>query len=299
MRLGAIDIGTNSCRMLVVDYNESNYREVKRSLKITRLGEGVDENKKLSGKAVNRSLEAITAFIREMKELKVDRVGIVGTSALRDVSNSQVLINRVKKNTGYELRVISGREEACLVYKGASSSINDNDFIIIDIGGGSTEFIWEDEKLNLISLDMGSVRMTERFMGNFGELISDNNIKRIETEVTRMIKENNISLLNKRSAIGVGGTITTLAAIDLKMTNYNSDLIHGYQLTSLRVIEILDMLKDKGLEDRKNITGLEPDRADIIIAGTVILKVIMELLALTSITVSERGILYGVIDGLL
>ncbi|ACL68815.1 Ppx/GppA phosphatase family protein [Halothermothrix orenii] len=300
MKVGAIDVGTNSCRMLAVEQYGDKLEEICFDLKTTRLGQGVDEKRLLNYDAVRRTLYAIEFFVNKMEGLGVERIRIVGTSALRDVRNSNILLDVVKRRTGYELEVISGVEEARLTYTGASFDINGNDFLIIDIGGGSTEFIWQQPSgLSFKSLDMGAVRMTERYIKTPDKPVDSQDLARIKEVINRMLKGKlklNPAGIN---VIGVGGTITTLAAIDLKMKKYDRDKVHGYKITRDKIEEILLRLAGKTLEERRKIVGLQPERADIIVAGTIIALAIIDYLALDHITVSEHDILYGLIKEML
>ncbi len=293
MRLGAIDVGTNSCRMIVVDYKDGEIKEIKRNLEITRLGEGVDKNKELTEQAINRALFAISSFVKEMRRLKVEKIKINGTSALRDVNNAYKLLDAVKKETGYNLDIISGEEEARLNYIGVAYTNSNN--LIIDIGGGSTEFIWLDnDRVNYESLDMGSVRMTERLISDNQKTVTQGELSAIESDVKELInKEIGCKISNIEKAIGLGGTITTIAAIDQGMTVYDLNKIQHYILEIETVKTIRDSLSNKTLEQRKKVNGLQAGRADIIIAGIQILYVIMDILNIKEILVSEHDLLYG------
>ncbi|MFP4660658.1 MAG: Ppx/GppA family phosphatase [Halanaerobiales bacterium] len=296
MRLGAIDVGTNSCRMLAVEYNQGTIKQIKRGMKITRLGQGVDNNKRLDGEAVERTLKAIVDFVNQMNEIEVEKISINGTSALRDVDNSSQLVDGVYEKTGHTLNIISGDEEARLNYIGVSHHEHINN-IIIDIGGGSTEFIWQkDGEFSYKSLDMGAVRMTERFVVDPEDIIGEQEMILIEKEVRNLIKkELNVNVTDIDKAVGLGGTITTIAAISQQMIEYDTDKIENYGLKIEKIKEILDRLKDMVLEQRKKVEGLQSARADIIVAGIQILYVSMVELKLREIIVSEHDLLYGAI----
>lgn len=294
IRLGAIDVGTNSCRMLVVDYKNGEIKEIKRDLKITRLGEGVDHNKKLTERAINSALIAISSFVKEMRSLEVNQIKINGTSALRDVNNAHKLHDAVEKETGCKLDIISGEEEARLNYIGVASNNSDN--LIIDIGGGSTEFIWLDnDRINYKSLDMGSVRMTERSISDSQKTVTQGELLAIEKDVKELINKIAGNISNIEKAIGLGGTITTIAAIDQGMTEYDHNKIQHYVLEIETIKRIRDLLRNKTLDQRKKVNGLQVGRADIIIPGIQILYVIMDILDIKEILVSEHDLLYGTI----
>lgn len=299
MRLGAIDIGTNSCRILVVDCSQGYFNELKKDLKITRLGEGVDSNKFLTRDAISRTLTAIIDFVQEMKALNVDVITVNGTSALRDVNNGEILVDKVREETGLQLNIISGAEEARLNYLGAGNE--ENNSIIIDIGGGSTEFIWKDKAGEIIykSLDIGSVRMTERFIKEPEKEVSEKDLMGIEADLKTIMKGQIDSIpQNIDKAIGLGGTITTIAAIDQKMVKYDFTRIQGYILEKIQIEKILEKIYKMNLEERIKIKGLQAGRADIIVAGLKILDTIMDILGLEHITVSEHDLLYGAIKEL-
>jgi exopolyphosphatase / guanosine-5'-triphosphate,3'-diphosphate pyrophosphatase len=297
LRLGAIDVGTNSCRMLIADHCQGRYQEIKQALITTRLGEGVARKGVLKKEAIERTLKAIEVFLQVMKKAGVDKIGLVGTSALREVSNADILLNKLKE-AGLNLKIISGQEEARLVLKGVSLELDDYNLLTIDIGGGSTEFIWRDKnQINYQSLKLGAVRLTEMFLSHPERPIIENELNILEKYISSILKELNYQGDNL-SAIGVGGTITTLTAIDLGLKVYDHNQIHRHRLKYNRVKKILTQLSGQSLMERQNILGLEPERADIIIAGTVILKVIMEQFSLQEITCSEQGLLYGIVSEL-
>ncbi|MFI5358771.1 MAG: Ppx/GppA family phosphatase [Halanaerobiales bacterium] len=296
MRIGAIDLGTNSCRMLLADYSQGKVKEVKKELRIVRLGEGVDRNRHLSTEAAERALQVILEFVEEMKAHSVEAITIIGTSALRDVNNAFLLAERIREKTGLELNIISGAEEARLNYLGAGLEGDGN--LVLDIGGGSTEFIWQDEggKLNYRSLDMGAVRMTERHIRDVEKEISAEELQLIEEDVRRTMEGKLKDIpVNIHRAVGLGGTITTLAAIDQGLEEYDSARIHGYLLHRKQIEGILQRLAELNLQERRKIRGLEPGRADIITAGTKILATIMDILVIESVRASEQDLLYGAI----
>ena len=297
MRVGVIDVGTNSCRMLAVDCRGGDIEEIKRDLIITRLGEGVDQNAYLLDIAIERTRSAICSFINEMNILGVEEIRINGTSALRDVNNAESLVQKVKKETGCILNIISGREEARLSFLGVGAT--DTNKMIIDIGGGSTEFIWQDnQEIKFKSLNMGSVRLTERFISNPKDRVSSLEISFIEREVESLINRE-IDPVNFHKAVGLGGTITTIAAVEQKMDKYDISKIEGYKLISTGLKKTLNRLRKMTLKERKDVKGLQEERADIIIAGIVILSVVLESLGLKSVIVSEKDLLYGAVKDLI
>ncbi len=300
MRAAAIDIGTNSTRLLIAEKNKGGINILNRSLEITRLGEGVDKSLLLNEKAVKRVLRALNNFREKLLKYNVKNIKIVGTSALRDVKNAEVLSERMKEKFGMELEIISGEKEAELNYKGAAADL-ENKFLLLDIGGGSTEFIWpkKDRKLqdSLIfkSLDIGCVRMTERFVKNPALILPDREAESIAKYTSNLLKENEINISSDFFIRGVGGTITTLAAIKLSLEKYDSSQIESIRLTTDDLFSIYSKLKNVSLNKREKITGLQPKRADIITAGVIILITVLKHLDVNKISVSDRDILYGLI----
>lgn len=293
MKAAAIDMGTNSARLLIAEYIEGKYKVSDRGLITTRLGEGVDKSGFLQEKAISRGVKAVKKFKNKIDSEKVKEVAVIGTSALRDVDNADIYSDLLKKETGYKLKIVSGSEEARLIYQGVSLDFKTDNLLIIDIGGGSTEFIWQDSKVNYKSLNIGAVRMTERYITDSDRPLQESKYKQIYNKISEELNKLNIGTAQPQAA-GVGGTITTLGAIDQKLTKYDSNKIHGYRLKLAVVKQILNELKNKTLAERKDIAGLQPERADIITAGTIILAIIMEKFKLDEITVSENDILFGI-----
>lgn len=300
MRAAALDIGTNSTRLLIADYTDNNFEILDQDMVITRLGQGVDDSRLLNNKAMERTLTVLKEYSDRIERYNVDDIKVVGTSALRDVENSDYFIALVKEKTGLELEVISGREEAGFIYNGAKTDIEEDDFLIIDIGGGSTEFIWQNKsKVKEISLNIGAVRLTERYIEKSVTPLPADSLSLLKDIVSEEIKKSIVKDIKAQKIIGVGGTITTLAAMDLKLESYDREKIHHYSLGKKRIDIISNLLISSDLEERKNMAGLKSARADIITAGTVILQKIMERLNFTEITISERDILFGMLDGII
>ncbi|WP_078811188.1 Ppx/GppA phosphatase family protein [Selenihalanaerobacter shriftii] len=291
-RMAAIDIGTNSTRLLIGRLLETGQiRPLVTELRTTRLGDGVDASRSLKGEAMNRVIKALKEYKELINQQKLDKVRVVATSAVRDSSNQREFIKKVKIETGLEVDVISGEEEAELSYlgviKGLSNSLLDAN-LVIDIGGGSTEFIFgsKNEIKERRSIDVGAVRMTEKF--EEVEQRRDLIVRELFSITERFQNKSKILL-------GVGGTITTLAAIDQNLAIYNRNKVHGYSLGFPTVKKIFLDLKAKTISERKKVTGLQPKRADIIVAGIQILLEIMERLGKKEVVVSESDILDGII----
>ncbi len=294
MKAAAIDMGTNSVRLLIVDFINGEYKVIERGLITTRLGEGVDKNGFLKPVAISRTLKAVREFKNKTDREKVEEVVVIGTSALRDVDNAEKFSYILEEETGLKLKIIDGSEEARLIYSGVSLDFKTDNLLIIDIGGGSTEFIRQDSGIYYRSLNIGAVRMTERYITDPARPLKESEYNEIYNKVSEKLDKLDI-ISGQVQAAGVGGTITTLGAVDQRLETYDSSKIHGYRLKLSAVKKILTELKIKTLAERKNIAGLQPERADIITAGTIILEVIMEKFRIEKITISEKDILFGIV----
>jgi len=294
LRAAAIDIGTNSCRLLIAEKKANKSLDVlSRKLEITRLGEGVDQNRFLKEEAVNRVYKALEKYKKIIDKFQVDKVRVVGTSALRDVENPNLLTDKIRK-LDLELEIISGEKEAELNYLGAASNLNEN-FLLIDIGGGSTEFIWPNTSdINFKSLDIGCVRLTEKFISDPREKISSLEQKEIQSYVENLLKKK-LDLNKEFKVKGVGGTITTVAAVKLALEEYDSSKIENLKLEYFELENIINRFADLDLKARKKVKGLQPKRADIITAGLIILKTILNYINVKELYVSDHDLLYGLL----
>lgn len=283
LRVAAIDIGTNSTRLLVAEYTGDRLNRIETGLVTTRLGKGMASGK-LQAETMLNTAGAVGMFYRKAMDLGAEAVVAAATSAVRDASNKADFLELVKERTGLAVKVLSGEEEAALSYRGVISGLpfEHGSTLVIDIGGGSTEFIWlQGDRLNLASVNAGAVRLTA---AGADEAATYDILRPTLEQVKRSCPER---------IVGVGGTITTLAAIDQQLAHYDPDRVHGYSLSALSVGRILKMLGDMEVGERRKVPGLQPERADIIVAGVTIVKIIMESLGLERMVVSECDILYG------
>lgn len=275
MRVGAVDLGTNSTRLLVADVDGGRVEEVARSLSITRLGEGVDTRRKLLPLPIARVRNVLTDYRRELERLGAERTLAVATSAVRDADNGEAFLGEVEWSYGFTTQLLTGHEEARMAWRGVSSGrALEPGTLVIDIGGGSTELITADRHE---SIDVGSVRMTERL----GEHASA-----IDAYVSELAPD-----LDVTSAVGLAGTVTTVAALELG--GYDRDRVHGHVLTAEAVDRQLERLASTPLEERRSLPGLEPERAPVIVAGVAILRALMRRYRLDRIEVSEHDLLHG------
>jgi exopolyphosphatase / guanosine-5'-triphosphate,3'-diphosphate pyrophosphatase len=278
VRVGAVDLGTNSTRLLVADVEDGVVRELARGLRITRLGEDVDTRRKLLPVAVARVRNVLADYRRELESLGADRTLAVATSAVRDADNGEAFLAEVEWSYGFATRLLSGDEEAELTYRGVAAGRGiEPGTLIVDIGGGSTELIlpsWH------VSLDVGCVRLTERF----GE-----DADAAGAAVATLLPDWPVE-----RAIGVAGTVTSLAALDLGLVDYDPERVHGHVLSSTAVDEQLHRLASLTLEQRRQLPGLEPDRALVIVPGAAILREVLRRYDLDAIEASEHDLLHGV-----
>ncbi|MFZ5646246.1 MAG: Ppx/GppA family phosphatase [Bacillota bacterium] len=283
-RVAVIDIGTNSTRLLVADVSGSGKVDpVYTCLKTTRLGEGIENGVLLPG-PVSRTVGAIAEMKEKGLYMSASVIVAAATSAVRDAANRDRFVEEVLRETGIRIRVLYGPEEAYMSYLGVTAEFGGDlpSTVIVDIGGGSTEFTWKSGGvISCRSVNAGAVRMTE---GGHGDRVILDIMKAALDEVKRD---------RPGHLIGVGGTVTTLAAIELGLKVYDRALVHGYTLTRAGIFRLLDMLVKAGPEGRKRIPGLQPARADIIVSGVRILLLIVEYLELKEIRVSEADLMYG------
>jgi exopolyphosphatase/guanosine-5'-triphosphate,3'-diphosphate pyrophosphatase len=297
---GVVDIGTNSCRLFMaeVEKNGEGYsikRKLYKELEITKLGEKVNDNGYLLDSAMNRTSKVLKSYSDKMISYGVTEKLVCATSATRDSANRDEFIARVKNESGLEIKCITGDEEAKLSFKGAVNDIEE-ELLLVDIGGGSTEFIkGSGDKINFMkSFNIGAVRVTEKFFENDNH--SEENIRSAEQWVKNEIEEIKELSSKKFLLAGVAGTVTTNVTVLEKMAEYDAEKVHRYKLTMENIDENIRLYLSKNIEERKKIKGLPPKRAEVIIAGTFILKWIMEILGRDEILVSENDILEGMME---
>ena len=279
MRVAAVDLGTNSTRFLVADVENGAVQEIARGLRITGLGEGVDARRRLLPLPIARVRNSLSDFRREIERLGAERALAVGTSAVRDADNGEAFLGEVEWSYGFKTRLLSGGDEAALTFRGALLGRNDADgTMVVDLGGGSTELVTVE---HAVSIDVGSVRMTEQF----GE-----DVEAIAARVRELLPAE----LAPQRAIGVAGTITSLAALDLGLDAYDPERVHGHVLSAAAVDEQRQRLAALSLEERRRLPAFEPDRAPVIVAGAAIVREILRSYGLDGIEASEHDLLHGV-----
>lgn len=299
MRIGAIDIGSNSTRLLIADVANDRVSELARDSIVTRLGDGVDAAGTLNQPAIDRVRAAIAEFARRIDAAACERVGGVATSAVRDAANGDAFARGIGEEFSIPIEVISGDREAELTFIGAQTGDAldpSKRSLVVDIGGGSTELIvGADGKLDFhVSTKLGAVRQSERHLASDPPTADELEALRAEATATITAAVPEAHRLSVEQAVAVAGTPTVLAAVDLALEPFDPWKVHGYVISRDACARMLDDLANLKLSERRKVTGLHPDRAPTIVAGAAILLATMQTFELTSVTVSEHDILYGI-----
>jgi exopolyphosphatase / guanosine-5'-triphosphate,3'-diphosphate pyrophosphatase len=296
-RIGIVDLGTNSTRLLVADVDDGAVYEVERRTVVTRFGEGVDATGRLSEAAMERVAETVGRYRQVIDRLGAERVVAVATSAMRDAENGPEYREHLRDWFDIDARTITGDEEARLTFRGATAARRETAAtVVIDIGGGSTEYVVgrpPNDPDFYVSTRMGSVRHTERFLAS--DPPTEEDLAALAADAARIVKEEVPGEVRESTehGIAVAGTATTLAAIDQELDPYDRDRVHGYRLGLAAGERILRMLAGLPLAERRKVTGLDPDRAPSIVAGAGILVESIRAFGLDGVEISEADILHG------
>jgi exopolyphosphatase / guanosine-5'-triphosphate,3'-diphosphate pyrophosphatase len=316
MRVAAIDIGTNTVLLLVAERAEGQAVAIAEHATITRLGEGVDRTRRLSEAAIGRTVECLESYARIVRELGAERVSLVGTSAMRDAGGGEELRSRIRDLFGTEPRVLSGAEEARLTFRGALSglgaaglrtnlldgSAGDADVAVFDIGGGSTEVILGRIENGVPretfgkSYDLGSVRLTERHVAH--DPPSEEELELLAVAARDAIRDVPLATIPTQP-VGVAGTMTTLAAVSLGLVPYDGSRVHGHVMQVDELRRVVGHLASLRLEARRLVPGMEPKRADVIVAGGIIALAILGHWSSSEVRISDRGVRWGIAEELL
>lgn len=293
----AIDIGTNAIKFhLAEKKSDGTWSAILDQSEVTRLGAGLHQTGKINEAALERSIKSIKNFVQIARDNGAKDIVAVGTMALRTAKNASDFIKQVAEQCGIKIEIVNGEEEARLSFLAVTSSLSipGGDFMIFDIGGGSTEFILSRDKTikNKVSLNIGVVRLTEQILKSdpITEEEYDLTIQTIEQTLNAINLNHNIGTL-----IGVGATLTILGAMKRQLADYKSEMIHGSQLELSDVMELVSLLKSKTLPERKKIIGLPADRADVILPGAMIVVEIMKKTGKNFVTISDRGVRHGLL----
>jgi len=295
-RVAAIDCGTNSIRLLIADITGDNFKEVLRTMEIVRLGQGVDQNKAFHPDAIDRTLKAVELFRDQIASKGVEKIRFCATSATGDASNRNLFIDGVRDILGIEVEVIPGEEEAELSFIGATKELRQSDapFLVVDIGGGSTEFVFGSEKVEFAkSVNIGCVRMSERHlntqppsMAQIAQAIVD-----IDIAITQAAAV--VPITTAKTLVAVAGTATTVAASALELTDYDRHLIHLSRISSDKVHKVAASFQSMNKDQIASLGFMHPGRVDVITAGSLVLSRIMAATGATEFVASESDILDG------
>ena len=301
MRVAAIDCGTNSIRLLIADIENGNLTDVVRQMIIVRLGEGVDKTGEFSSAALERTFAAVDEYTKLIELHQPERIKFVATSASRDVSNREVFVAGIKSRLGIEPSVISGDEEARLSFLGATADLLTDvsapkaPYLVVDIGGGSTEFVLGDTSpKQALSTNVGCVRMTERHL--VGDPPTAEQIAAATKDIDAAIEQAGqvVDLTKAKSLIGLAGSVTTVAALALGLKAYKSEVIHGSRISAQQVHEVASELLAMPRAKRAELGPMHPGRVDVIGGGALVLDRIMQKTGIAEVVVSERDILDGI-----
>jgi exopolyphosphatase/guanosine-5'-triphosphate,3'-diphosphate pyrophosphatase len=296
--LAALDCGTNSTRLLIARPDGSEVR----LMRITRLGQGVDATGKLDPEAIARTVAVLGEYREEMDRHRVTRARLVATSAVRDAANGEEFLRAASSASGVPAELLDGQAEGVLAFAGATASLDvpAAEVVVIDIGGGSTELVSHPDEVRAISLDLGCVRLTERFLAHDpprpDEL--DATVRFVRAELDRAARA--VPALSEpgHTLVGLAGTVSTLAALAQRLGDYDRDRTHHYVLDAATVTEWCDRLAAESSLQRGRRPGMTPGREDVIVGGVLVLREAMARFGFDRCVVSEADILDGIVASL-
>jgi exopolyphosphatase/guanosine-5'-triphosphate,3'-diphosphate pyrophosphatase len=296
VRLAALDVGTNTIRSLVADVDGSNLVPVDRGREITRLGKDVDATHRLDPDASDRSLAVIERFVARAREMGASRIRIAGTSVLRDATDGDDFSSAVLAKTGVVLEILDGAEEGLVAFRGATSGLRPGSYLVCDIGGGSTELVRGSAHAEaFVSLDVGSVRLKERCLRSDPPMPAEIDAARGVIDEALGGAKPTIGATGSEQLVGVAGTITTLAALVLGLKKYEGDVVHHSHMNRNDVVARTDRLLTMTIAQIREVEAVEPGRADVIAAGALILRCVMETWGFDDVLVSDLDILHGLV----
>lgn len=298
-KIAAIDIGTNSMRLLLCEYDRRHFGHKEKHLIVTRLGQGLSGSGVISQEAIDRNIKALKIFKEKADQFGAQEIIAIATSAVRDAENRKEFLEKAKQYTGIDINVITGETEAVLGITGVTSDLSAEveNILVIDIGGGSTELVLGNANgiRYATSINAGTVRMTEKFINSHPMAKNEieklnNNLKQLFEEPIRQLKSMAI-----KKTIAIGGTATTMAAIYHSLCIYDPTIVHNTVIAFDYLQDLLEELKNMSLEQRYDVKGLQKERADVIPAGMIIMLHIMKNLGITDFTASENDNLEGAV----
>jgi exopolyphosphatase / guanosine-5'-triphosphate,3'-diphosphate pyrophosphatase len=295
-RVAAIDCGTNSIRLLIADISNGIFKEVVRSMEVVRLGQGVDKSKSFHPDAIKRTLDAVEMFSEVIASKGVERIRFCATSATRDATNRSLFTDGVRGILGVEVEVIPGEEEAMLSFNGATKELMQSDapYLVVDIGGGSTEFVFGSNKVeNAKSVDIGCVRMSERHFTS--QPTTMDQVARAIIDIDSAIAQaaSVVPISNAKTLVAVAGTATTVAAAALELKDYDRHLIHLARISAEKVHKVSAMFQSMNKDEITNLGYMHPGRVDVITAGSLVLSRVMAATGASEFVASESDILDG------
>jgi len=296
MRVGVVDCGTNSIRLLIADIEGNNFREVIRQMEVVRLGQGVDETNQFHPDAISRTFAAVDLYAGEIARRGVEKLRFCATSATRDALNRAVFVDGVKERLGIEPEVISGDEEARLSFAGATREFNRSDgpFLVVDIGGGSTEFVLGADSVDsAISVNIGCVRMTERHFHSDPPSAGEIALARRDIQNAIDIASASVDIKSAKTLVCVAGTATTVAASALDLAEYDRYAIHLSRISAQQVHDVSKRFSTMTHDERAVLGYMHPGRVDVIPAGSLVLSEIVKATGAKEFVASENDILDG------
>ncbi|HEX9263623.1 MAG TPA: Ppx/GppA phosphatase family protein [Candidatus Binatia bacterium] len=300
-RSAFIDVGTNTILCLIAEIRDTGrFRVLDDLAEIAGLGKGVDQTGLIGAEGEQRSLAVLERYLEQCKNLGVEEIIAVGTSALRDAKNSDEVRARFHDRLGIDIRVISGAEEAAYSFLAVERglALAGRELLVIDIGGGSSEFIRGNESgiSRAVSIDVGSVRLTERYL--HADPVKPDEVEQLTAAIDKalaLLPARGIDTDGALTLVGIAGTFTTLAAMEKQLARYSHAEVHGSTLTLQQVRRQVHALQAKTVEERKRIIGLEAKRADVIFAGASLIERIMIFYQADEVIVSDQGVRYGLL----
>lgn len=296
-RVAAIDCGTNSIRLLIADITIGKFQEVLRTMEIVRLGQGVDENKSFHPDAIVRTLTAVKSFRDLIASKGVEKIRFCATSATRDAANRDLFIDGVREILGVQVEVIPGEEEARLSFLGATKELDQNQspFLVVDIGGGSTEFVLGSEKVDSAkSVNIGCVRMSERHLTSQPPTMDQIAKAIVDIDFAISQAASVVPITTAKSLIAVAGTATTVAAAALELSEYDRYAIHLSRISAEKVHKVAQMFQSMSKDEIASLGYMHPGRVDVITAGSLVLSRIMAATGASEFVASESDILDGI-----
>ena len=295
-RVAAIDCGTNSIRLLIADISGGKFKEVLRDMEIVRLGQGVDENKSFNLDAINRTLAAVVKFKNQLTGKGVEKIRFCATSATRDAANRDLFIDGVRQILGVEVEVIPGEEEARLSFNGATKELLQSDapFLVVDIGGGSTEFVYGNKEVEFAkSVDIGCVRMSERHLKS--QPVEMSQVAQAIIDIDKAIAQAAavVPISTAKTLVAVAGTATTIAAAALELETYDRYAIHLSRIPAEKVHKVSAAFQAMTKSEISKLGFMHPGRVDVITAGSLVLSRVMAATGATEFVASESDILDG------